>query len=358
MKAAVCTPGKKNSLRVIDIEKPSCGDGEVLVKVHMVGVDGTDEDINNGLYGRAPEGCDFLVIGHEAVGIVEEAGGGVRCTAPGDVVVATVRRPCPERCLNCRNHEPDFCLTGDYLERGIKGLHGYMAEYYAESMDFVVRLPEELLEVGCLLEPLSVAEKGICEAFEVQRRMLWEPRRALVLGTGPLGLLATFILRDMGLETFTLATRDKKSLKARASEASGARYIDVNEEPLESLPGKYGPFDLIIEATGYSPFAFKAMELVNRNGVVCLAGLSPRKKEHSICTDCVNMDMVLNNKVTFGTVSSNRRDFEKGVDRMLSIRKKWPGLLEKLFTKKESLDNAPEALRRNKEDIKAVVLVN
>lgn len=355
MKAAVCTPGARDSVRVIDVDRPRCGPGEVLVRVHSIGVDGTDEDINEGLYGEAPAGSDFLIIGHEAVGVVEEAGPGVQCTRPGDVVVATVRRPCPERCLNCRNHQPDFCLTGDYLERGIKGLHGYMAEYYAESMDYVVRLPPELLEVGCLLEPLSVAEKGIHESFRVQQRMLWEPRRALVLGAGPLGLLATFILRDMGLDVHTMATRERTSPKARVAEASGARYLDSDEEPLDKLPEKYGPFDIVIEATGYSPFAFKAMELVQSNGIVCLAGLSPKKKEHDICTDCVNMSMVLNNKAAFGTVSSSRRDFEKGVDRMLSIREKWPGLLEKLFTKKEGLDSAPRALRRTKEDIKAVV---
>jgi glucose 1-dehydrogenase len=356
MKAAVCTPGKKDSVRVIDMDKPACGAGEVLVRVRSIGVDGTDEDINSGMYGQAPEGCDFLVIGHEAVGIVEETGKGVRCTEVGDVVVATVRRPCPERCLNCRNHEEDFCLTGDYLERGIKGLHGYMAEYFSESMDYVIRLPEALMKVGCLLEPLSVAEKGVSEVFRIQRRMLWEPARALVLGAGPLGLLATFILRDLGLETCTLATRPESSPKARAAEACGSRYIDVREEPLESLPGKYGPFDIVVEATGFSPYAFQAMELINRNGIVCLAGLSPGQKEHSMPTDRINMGMVLNNKAAFGTVSASRRDFEQGVGRMLSIEKKWPGLLERLFTKKEKLEDAPRALHRSQEDIKAVVL--
>lgn len=358
MKAAVCTPGEKNSIRVADVARPVCGDDGLLVRVLKVGVDGTDVDINDGLYGEAPRGCDHLVIGHEAVGIAEEVGKGVCCIRPGDAVVSTVRRPCPERCLNCRNCQYDFCLTGHYLERGIKGLHGFMAEYYAESLDHVVPIPEELMEAGCLLEPLSVAEKGIREAFRLQQRMLWEPRRALVLGAGSLGLLATFLLRDRGLETCTLATRDRKSLKARVAEASGARYVDVNEEPLDTLPEKYGPFDLILEATGYSPHAFKAMELVNKNGIVCLTGLSPLKKEHTFCTDCVNMDVVLNNKAIFGTVSSDRRDFEEGVDRMRSIRKKWPGLLEKLFTKKENLDNAPAALHRSKDDIKTIVRIS
>jgi glucose 1-dehydrogenase len=355
MRAAACTPGHKDSIRVISMEKPECGQGDVLVRVRRAGVDATDEDINGGLYGEPPAGSDLLVIGHEAAGIVEKAGDGVRCFRAGDAVVATVRRPCPERCLNCRNLEPDFCLTGDYLERGIKGLHGYMAEYYAEAVDYLVPIPDELLDTGCLLEPMSVAEKGIGEAFRIQGRMLWEPRRAMVLGAGPLGLLATFILRDMGLETYTLATRDRKSLKARAAEASGATYVDVNDDPVETLPEKFGPFDIVIEATGYSPYAFKSMELVHTNGIVCLTGLSPGNRRPAIPADRINMLMVLHNKAVFGTVSSGLRDFERSVDRMMSVRKKWPGLLESLFTKKVKLDDAPEALRRSKEDIKAVV---
>ncbi|MCD1295953.1 glucose dehydrogenase [Methanocella sp. CWC-04] len=355
MKAAVVTPGQKDSIRVIDIETPGIGDDEVLVKVSSVGVDGTDEDINDGKYGKPPEGCDHLIIGHEAVGEVEKTGNNVRCLEHGDIVVPMVRRPCWENCYNCRNHQPDMCLTGDYFERGIKGLHGFMSGYFSEWLEYLIRLPPELKSTGVLLEPLSVAEKGIREALSVQGRMLWNPGRALVLGAGSLGLLATFILRDMGIDTYTVATRDKKSIKAQVAEQSGAKYINANEEPIDTLPDNYGDFDIIIEATGVSRLAFQSISLVNTNGVVCLLGLYPSGKKHEVCTDCIGMDIVMGNKLVFGSVSSNRIDFERGVDRLISIKNKWPGMMEKMFTRSVAIDNAAESLIRGSEDIKVLV---
>jgi threonine dehydrogenase-like Zn-dependent dehydrogenase len=357
MKAAVVTPGKKDSIRVVDIERPAYSDHEVLVKVNRVGIDGTDVDINEGAYGMPPEGSDFLVIGHEAVGVVESVGSAVKCLAPGEIVVSTVRRPCWERCFPCRNQHSDMCLTGDYLERGIKGLHGYMSEYYVETLENIIRIPHELENIAVLLEPLSVAEKGIEQVFKIQERLPWHPKHALVMGAGPLGILATFILNDMGIDTCTIATRDKKSLKARICEGCGGRYVNVREEPLETLPKKYGPFDIIIEATGVSSLAVDARDLVNRDGAVCLLGVYPGKQAQNICTDCLNQNMVLNNKLVFGSVNSNRMHFERSAERMGSIEGKWPGLLQKLFTRTVTLDNVADGLRRQPGDIKVLVEV-
>src|SRR5690349_22867784 len=97
MKAISVFPGKPNSVHLADAPKPlldqvPAGRG-VLVKVLRVGVDGTDKEINAAEYGAAPSGFDFLVIGHEGFGIVEEVGPNVHELYPGDYVVATVRRP-------------------------------------------------------------------------------------------------------------------------------------------------------------------------------------------------------------------------------------------------------------------------
>ena len=97
MKAIAVKPGVPNSAHLVDMPKPSIDEIEsgrgVLVKVIRVGVDGTDKEINAAEYGAAPPGYDFLVIGHEGFGIVEEVGSSVREVKPGDYVVATVRRP-------------------------------------------------------------------------------------------------------------------------------------------------------------------------------------------------------------------------------------------------------------------------
>src|SRR5919108_5277843 len=167
MKAIAVFPGKSNSAHLAELPKPSVNDipdeRGVLVKVLRIGIDGTDTEINQGLYGAAPEGSDFLVIGHESLGRVEDFRTGVKGFSKGDLVVATVRRP--GDCINCRAGESDMCLDGVYTERGIKGAHGYMAEFYADFGDFLVKIPEEHETIAVLLEPLTVVEKPIFQAF-------------------------------------------------------------------------------------------------------------------------------------------------------------------------------------------------
>jgi threonine dehydrogenase-like Zn-dependent dehydrogenase len=159
----------------------------------------------------------------------------------------------------------------------------------------------------------------------------------------------------MGLETYAFATRDRQSIKARVAEASGAHYYNVKTIPFEQIAQSHGPFGIIVEATGSSEVAFRAIRLVDRDGIVCLTGMSPHKGTHQVCTDCVNMDLVINNKAVFGTSSSNRLHFERGIERMISIEGKWPGLLETMFTRRVGLEHAADDLRRDREDIKVVV---
>ncbi|WP_424358501.1 glucose 1-dehydrogenase [Methanocella sp. MCL-LM] len=355
MRAAAITPGKKDSLDVIDVDQPRPGDGEVLVRMLEAGVCGTDEELNSGIIGEAPPGSDYLIIGHENLGVVDEAGRDVRALRRGDLVVATVRRACPGMCFGCRTGQPDMCESDDYFERGIKGMHGYMAEYYIEHPENLIQVPPSLRKIAVLLEPLSIVEKGIEQAIKIQERMIWHPRRALVAGAGPIGLLAALILRDTGLEVSTFATRGMESLKARIAGAAGIDYFNVKETPIEQIVEKQGPLDMIVEATGSSEIAFKSIGLVSNNGIVCLTGLSPQQRTHPVCTDCVNMDLVMHNKAVFGTVSSNRVHFERGLDRLASVERRWPGLLERMFTRRVSLENVKEGLKEDKEDIKILV---
>src|SRR5205807_1608414 len=254
MKAISVFPGKPNSVHVADLPKPSLdqvSDGRgVLVKVLRVGVDSTDKEINAAEYGAAPPGYDFLVIGHEGFGQVEAVGANVTEVKPGDYVVATVRRP--------GNSIYDLIGTNDmttddtYFERGINLRHGYLTEYYVDDVEYVVKVPQGLGEVGVLLEPTTVVEKGIAQAYEIQRRLrVWRPRRAAVMGAGTVGLLATLVLRLRGLDVTTFGLARKPYLNAELVEAIGARYESTAELPLLEGAAKYGPFDVIFEATGY-----------------------------------------------------------------------------------------------------------
>src|SRR6266849_10236069 len=128
MRAIAVYPGKPNSVHLAEMPKPSIqeidGGRGVLVKVLGVGVDGTDKEINAAEYGAAPDGYDFLVIGHESFGRVEEVGPNVTEFRPGDYVVATVRRPGSS--IYDQIGSPDMTTDDTYFERGINLRHGYL----------------------------------------------------------------------------------------------------------------------------------------------------------------------------------------------------------------------------------------
>ena len=355
MKAVAVHPGETGSAHLREVPTPDFGSGEVLVRVIQVGLDGTDTEINEGLYGEAPPGEDYLIIGHESLGVIEEVGSGVSDLSVGDLAVATVRRP--GGCINCRAGESDMCLDGDYTERGIKGAHGFLADYYVEAPEYLVTLPAEYEPLGVLLEPITIAEKGIVQALEIQRRMAWEPSRALVLGAGPLGLLATALLRNMGLETYTVARApvETGNLKQQLLAEMGVTYLSSREHPIHELGSELGRIDLIFEATGNSGVVFDAMESLGVNGVMCLTGVTGGDAMREIPADKINLEVVLGNKVVFGSVNANRRYFELGVGHLGEIRNKWPGLLERFFTQRLSIEEFEKGLHRPKDDIKTVV---
>src|SRR3982750_547548 len=248
MKAIAVNPGQPNSVHLADLNRPSIEDvangRAVLVKVLRVGVDGTDKEINAAEYGQAPPGYDFLVIGHEGFGQVEAIGPNVTEVKPGDYVVATVRRPGSS--IYDLIGTNDMTTDDTYFERGINLRHGYMSEYYVDDAEFIVKVPQGLKEVGVLLEPMTVVEKGIHQAYEIQRRLrVWRPRRAAVMGAGTIGLLATLALRLRGLEVTTFGQKPGPYLNSDLIEALGARYETTAYVPVRDAGREFGPFDII-----------------------------------------------------------------------------------------------------------------
>ncbi|HKX82750.1 MAG TPA: alcohol dehydrogenase catalytic domain-containing protein, partial [Pyrinomonadaceae bacterium] len=232
MKAIAVKPGIKDSVHLVEMPKPNVGDVPngrgVLVKVLRVGVDGTDKEINNADYGAAPKGYDFLVIGHEGFGVVEEVGPGVTELKKGDHVVATVRRP--GKSIYDIIGTNDMTTDDTYYERGINLLHGYLSEYYVDDADFIVKVPRGLKDVGVLLEPMTVVQKGITQAYEIQRRLrVWKPKRAAVLGTGTIGLLATLVLRLRGIEVVAFGRTPRPYLNADLIDELGASYVSTED---------------------------------------------------------------------------------------------------------------------------------
>jgi threonine dehydrogenase-like Zn-dependent dehydrogenase len=335
MKAIAVIPGQPNSVHLAKLPKPSVDeipDGRgVLVKVLRVGVDGTDKEINAAEYGAAPPGYDFLIIGHEGFGQVEEVGPQVTEVKPGDYVVATVRRPGSS--IYDLIGTNDMTTDETYFERGINLRHGFLTEYYVETAEFIVKVPQGLREVGVLLEPTTVVEKGIHQAYEIQRRLrVWHPRRAAVMGAGTIGLLATLVLRLRGMEVTTFGLSPKPYLNSDLIEAIGARYQSTADLPILEGAKKYGPFDLIFEATGYSPVVFESMQALGKNGVLVLSSVTGGDRRVEVPADKINLEFVLGNKVMVGTVNANREYFEMGVRDLAQAEAEYPGWLARLLT--------------------------
>ncbi len=353
MKAVAVIPKKKNSAHIVHADIPGISDNEILVKVKLVGIDGTDKEINEGLYGEAPEGEDLLIIGHESLGEVVKTGKDVKAVKPGDMVVATVRRP--DDCVNCRAGEYDMCLKGEYTERGIKGRHGYLSEYYAEDERFLVKVPKELDELAVLLEPTSIAEKAIRMAYIAQKRMKWEAKTAMVTGTGSLGLLTAILLRLRGLDVISVDRSDNEYKNTIFSEL-GVTHFNTKKINLHDIPRAIGrQIDLIIEETGNSSVALHAIMTAGTNGVVVLTSITGGEKHIEICSDCFNQGLVLGNKAVVGSVNSHRKDFEQGIIDLLAAEQQWPGLLAKLITGRYYPEKIREALLALKDNIKVVI---
>src|SRR5690348_4733217 len=336
MKAVSVFPGKPNSVHLADLNRPSIEDVPngrgVLVKVLRVGVDGTDKEINAAEYGAAPSGFDFLVIGHEGFGRVEAVGPNVTELKPGDYVVATVRRP--GRSIYDLIGTNDMTTDDTYYERGINLRHGYLTEYYVDDAEFIVKIPKGLKNVAVLLEPTTVVEKGITQAYEIQRRLrVWHPRKAAVMGAGTIGLLAALVLRLRGLDVTVFGRTERPYLNSDLLEELGARYESTVTSPIlgESCR-RHGPFDLIFEATGASSVVFESMRALAKNGVLVLSSVTGGDKMIEVPADRINLEFVLGNKVMVGTVNANREYFETGVKDMAHAESQYPGWLSRLLT--------------------------
>lgn len=335
IKAVAVIPGKPNTIHLRDVPKPRLEDVPngrgVLVKILRVGVDGTDKEINAAEYGGPPPGDDYLILGHESFGRVEAVGPQVCEFQPGDYACFTVRRPGSS--LYDQIGTYDMTTDDIYFERGINLRHGFLAEYVVDEPEYIVHVPQELKEVAVLMEPMSVVQKAVEQAYRIQQRLrVWRPKRAAVLGSSTLGLLASLVLRLRGLEVTTFGNTMPPFLNSQLLNQIGARYVSTKEMSLTDASAKHGPFDYILEGTGYSPLVFEAMNVLAKNGALAMVSVTGGARQVEIPADKINLGFVLGNKVAFGSVNANREYFETGVKDLATAELQYPGWLKKLLT--------------------------
>jgi threonine dehydrogenase-like Zn-dependent dehydrogenase len=344
MWALTVEPGKPDSTRIDDVPEPKADDGEVLVETLAIGICGTDREIVQGHYGSPPPDYSRMVLGHESLGRVLESPSGAHLAA-GDLVVGVVRRPDPVPCSNCAAGEWDMCRNGLYTERGIKQRHGFCSERFRIEPEYAVCLPPRLERVGMLVEPASIVAKAWEHIEHIGRRAAWKPCRALITGAGPIGLLAALMAVQRGLDVHVL-DRLTKGPKPGLVRDLGACYHT------SSIADACAGADVVIECTGVGQLVFDAMQYTAPGGIVCLAGISSGSRELSVDTAALNRRMVLENDVIFGSVNANLHHYETAVEALSHADPSW---LDRLITRRVSLERWPEALEKGPEDVKTVI---
>lgn len=344
MRALTVVPGTPDSAALTDVPEPPAADGPVLVQTLAVGVCGTDLEIVSGQYGQAPPGRERLILGHESLGRVLEAPAGSGL-AKGDLVVGIVRRPDPVPCPNCAVGEWDMCRNGKYTERGIKGRDGYCSERYRIHPAFAVQVAAHLGHLGVLLEPASVLAKAWEQTERIGKRAHWQPKRALVTGAGPIGLLAALMGVQRGLEVHVL-DRVTAGPKPGLVKDLGAHYHT------QDLPELAARCDVIIECTGVGQVVLDVLETNPPDSIVCLTGISSGGRPISLDLAALNKTMVLENDVVFGSVNANRRHYEEGAAALAKADLAW---LARVVNRRVPLDQWRDALHRQPDDVKPVI---
>ncbi len=344
MKAITVEPMTSESARLEEVPEPNEREGSVLVEAIAVGVCGTDVEIVEGKYGWAPPGQKRLVLGHESLGRVVDAGpsGALK---KGDLVVGIVRRPDPVPCPNCAVGEWDMCRNGQYTERGIKEHNGFMSERWRIEPEYAMKIDRSLGLLGVLLEPTTVVAKAWEQVVAIGHRAFWEPRTVVVTGAGPIGLLAALLGHQRGLEIHVLDRVDSGP-KVELVRSLGATYHSGSIADLGFEP------DIIIECTGVGQVIADSIRTIGAGGIVCLTGVGSGGRTGSLPIADAAAQGVLKNNVVVGSVNANKRHWYKASEALARADRSW---LAQLVTRRERPADFAKALTRTPEDIKVVI---
>lgn len=364
MKAIALRPGT-SSIHLIDCPIPEIRSAhEILVRVLQVGVCGTDREEVHGGRADAPFGSQELILGHEMVGQVVSIGKGVTRFQPGDDVVVSVRRGC-DACPACKALRSDMCMTGQYKERGIKGLHGFQAEYIVDEEQYAVKVPREITSIAVLTEPMSVVEKALSEAGILQTHRLpylkdsttWlQGKRALIAGLGPIGLLGALALRLRGAEVIGLDIVEPSNRRATLLSSMGGTYLQSRTLNSAQVLAQYGAMDLILDAVGNAQLDLSLLDLLGINGILVLLGVPGRPQPLTCDGAAVLRALVLKNQLILGSVNETIHHFEQAIVDLTKGQQTWPHLLPQLITRTFSPQDYQVALTEHMPDeIKIII---
>ena len=309
----------KTGVHTFNLPKPEIKrPNEVLVRVQEVGVDGTDLNMVKHNLQDIAEDRNEIVMGHEMVGKVEAIGSEVGSIAIGDTVVMTVRRGCG-LCQPCLHNQSDMCMTGLYTERGIHKRDGFFTEFVVDEEQYLIKVPPSLAKLAVFTEPLSIVEKGVEQIRIIQSRLPWgcdhsdhgflspswgKCKTALVVGAGPLGLLATALLRLAEVNTCVADIVPEDSPKAHLVNHMGANYVNATgktpKEMINFCCDPSGNLDIIFEASGAAATAIDLINYMSRSSIYVMTGIPRGELVAQVDAAQLVRQMVRYNQVVVG----------------------------------------------------------
>ena len=360
MKAIALRKGASN-VELIKVPRTEPQPGEVLIQALETGICGTDREMIERKALDTPPGSDYLILGHEGLGRVVETSTEPNRLKAGDLVVPIVRRGCGQ-CNACNSHQPDYCYTGKYTERGIHWQHGFFSEYYADRPEYLVTVDPSLLDIAVLAEPMSVSMKAHLIATQFLDRVRFNnyysqagaTERVLVAGHGPIGMLGVLLFLSKGWEVAVLGRRPSGDAQRTMIESLGATYLASAEEANEYSAGR--GFLIIFEATGLSEVTFSLPQYLGRNGVLVLTGVPRGPKQIQIDGNTLMAQLVRTNQTMVGSVNACADCFGLALAQLAVFRKKYPTVTHKLITSRIAIDNYQEAFTgKGRDEIKVVI---
>ena len=350
----------QTSPRFVEVEEPEPpAAGEVLCRTLQLGICGTDREILQSAQPLTPEGCDYLILGHECLARVEQVGADVTGLSPGDLVVPIVRRSIGDD----EPFRPDMLAFGRYVERGIVRLHGVSVPYWKDRPEHLFRINPAMAPYAVLAEPITCSEKAINEALLLQRARLgpqaWSetsPPRVLITGMGPIAFGALVVCRALKWPTTVYGRDNPTSSRATLVADFGARYLEASPTALQPADVEREGYDLVLECTGAEEVMLAAAEALASRGIMAWLGSQRRHQPTTLNLARMVRTGVVRNHIHLGVVNAAPGDFYDALADLEQLHQQAPELLDRLITDRVSVD---EALwhyeHRRPQGIKAIV---
>lgn len=332
------------------IEPPSvelAGPGEVRCETLLLGICGTDRDILESTSPVCPVDSEFLVLGHECLAQVVEVGPEVTDCEVGDLVVPAVRRPRQQdnESSGQIRRRVDMVPWGNYVERGIVAEHGFSLPVWIDRPEFLFPVSSEIKDIAVLAEPISVSEKAVREAEQIQNARLgdeWQRRapRVLVTGLGPIAFAAAIVCRARDWPVTIYGRDDPDSFRAGLATRFDCDYVHEGAYTWSLSDVEQDGFDLILECTGNDLVMMQAAGTLASCGILVWEGSTrlPQPRQHNVAE--IMRAGILRNHIYLGTVNNAPVDMGRALEHLVSQRPRYGSAIRQLVTRQISVDES------------------